>query len=1275
MEVPLRRLFELPTPEGLARVVEELRGVPAEAPPMRQVPRGGDLPLSFAQERLWLIDRLEPGSPVYNIPAVVLLEGDLEVAALRRAFATVAARHEALRTSFREAGGRPFQVVAPSLPVRLPLVDLGCLPEAARADEVLRLSANEALSPFDLAGGPLLRASLVRCRPGEHRLLLTLHHIVADGWSMGILVREVNVLYGSEPKLSPLPLQYPDFAAWQREWLQGEVLERQLAWWRQRLGGAPAALDLATDSSRPAAADRRGAACSRELAQPLWAAVEALSRRAGATPFLVVLAALQALLARYTSAEDLTVGTPVAGRTCREAEELIGLFVNTLVLRADLSRDPSFGTLLSRAREEMLGAHAHQHLPFERLVEELAERRDLGRTPLFQVMLAFGNVPMPPLELPGLRLSALEPEARTSKFDLTFSFTPRAEGALLRLIYRTDLFDRTMAERMAGHLATLLDGAAKEPELRLSELPLLGEAERRELAELNWTRRNDPPDGTLHAAFAAQVRRTPDALAVAAGSRSLSFAELDRRAAAVAAHLRRLGVGPEVRVGLSGGRSPEAIAGILGILKAGGAYVPVDPSWPAERVSCMLEDSEAALLLTDEAIAEAREESSVLPWVSPDGAAYVIYTSGSTGKPKGVVVRHRSVLNLAQALRETVYPSSGPLRVAVNASLSFDGSVKQLVQLLSGHSLHPVPDEVRLDPSAMREWLRRERIDVLDVTPSQLRPLLEAGLSAPRWVLVGGEALDQGTWRAARSCPSTRFFNVYGPTECTVDATVADIAQARVPAAIGAPLPNVRVYLMDRWGQPVPAGVPGELWIGGEGVARGYLGHPGLTAERFVPDPFGGHGSRLYRSGDRACLRSGGEIEYFGRIDRQLKIRGYRVEPGEVEAALRELPEVKDAAVLARDGRLVAYLTGELSVASVKRSLERRLPSYLIPSSWVLLERLPLTASGKIDHGALPEPDADRSASGDLRTPAEELLAGIFVDLLGTASVGREDDFFALGGHSLLATQVVSRLREPFGVELPLRAVFESPTVAGLASTLAALAKEGAGPAAPPMRPVPRDGNLPLSFSQQRLWFLDRLDAGNPAYNIPMAVLLEGELDVQALRRALQGLVERHEVLRTTFRAAGGRPVQVIAPRLELALPLVELGDEAEARQLAEAEALRPFDLEAGPLLRTVLIRLERRRHVLLVTLHHVVSDGWSTGVLVRDLTALYRGTGLPPLPVQYADYAVWQREWLAGSALEPRLAWWRERLQDLPPSLALPVDRPRLAVAGHGGAACRISF
>ncbi|HSF41305.1 MAG TPA: non-ribosomal peptide synthase/polyketide synthase [Thermoanaerobaculia bacterium] len=1283
VELPLAALFEEPTVAGVAA---RLGSALLETPPILPVPREGASPLSAAQERLWFLHQLEPEDPAYNIPLAVRLEGELDIAALEGALRGLILRHETLRTTFSAATGQPpVQVIAPRPAFSLARIDV------ASPAEVIRLAEEEALRPFDLAAEMPLRAVLVCLSPREHALLLTFHHIAADGWSLGVFLGELAALYEGKGDLAPLPVQYADYAVWQRKWLAGEVRDRLLAYWTKALAGAPETLDLPTDRPRTAASGHRGASRTLAVSGSLWRTAGELARRESATPFMVLLAAVEALLSRTSGASDLTIGSPVAGRSRPEVEGLIGLFVNTLVLRGDLAGDPPFSALLARTRERVLSAYTHQDLPFEHLVEALSPERSLDRSPLFQVLLSFGNTPMPPMALPGVTLSLLETKARASKFDLTFLAAPDGDGLKIELVYRAELWEAGTIERMLGHLENLLAGAVASPETRLEDLPLLAQAERLEmLVDWNRTGRDFPVDRTLGEVFDEQAARTPDALAVVQGETALTFRELAAQAHRLARHLKRLGVGPEVRVGLRAERSPAAIVGLLAIWKAGGVYVPLDPAYPRERLDWTIEDAGIEILLTPERLDDPVEESAESPGAgaTPDNAAYVIYTSGSTGRPKGVVVRHRSALNLLHALREGVYGETGPLRVGVVAPFAFDGSVKQIVQILAGHTLYVVPDEARLDPAALVEIVRRHRLDVLDCTPSQLGPLLEAGLAAapegaPALVLVGGEAVPREVWELARSRSWTRFVNVYGPTECTVDATALDFAAAAAPAALGRPLANVRIYRTDSTGQPVPAGVPGEIRIGGAGLARGYLNRPGLTAERFVPDPFGQEpGARLYRTGDLARLLPDGTLEYLGRIDHQVKVRGVRIEPGEIEEALVSHPGIDHAVVVVReDGggpRLVAYAVpkadGRVDPESLRAFLADRLPAFLVPAAFVLLDLLPLTENGKIDRRALPPPGEASLGSTALSTHTEELVAGVFADVLGLDRLGADGHFFELGGHSLLATRAVSRLAAAFSVDLPLRALFEAPTVAELASRIELLRGERI-PAAPPLHPVSREEAPPLSFAQERLWFLDQMEPGSPAYNIPAAVSLRGDLRPEILRAALSETVRRHEALRTTFRAVHGVPCQWIAPPSPVDLPVIDLSSlPEEATRLADEEARRPFDLAAGPLFRAVLLRLGPREHTALVTVHHTISDGWSTGVLVHELAVLYEAyaSGSPPplpeLPVQYADFAVWQRIWLQGDALKAELAWWTERLDGAPRVLELPADRPRPVLPSHRG-------
>ncbi|MCP3142127.1 non-ribosomal peptide synthase/polyketide synthase [Pyxidicoccus sp. QH1ED-7-1] len=1336
VELPLRELFEAPVLAALAmRVDIAVRaGHGLQAPALVPAPRKGALPLSFAQQRLWFIDQLEPGNPAYNLFTALRLDGVLDVSALERAFTVLVLRHEALRTTFVSTDGQPAQRISPPESFQVQVRELSTVPPESREDEAHQVAAQEVQRPFDLARGPLLRATLLRLDAEKHVLLLTMHHIVSDGWSMGVLTRELTTLYaafssGRPIPLPELPVQYADFASWQRGWLQGDVLETQLAWWREQLSGAPAALELPTDRPYPAVPSRRGASVPVSLPAALAESLDSLARHEGVTPFMALLASFQLLLARYSGQDDITVGSPIAGRNRSETEGLIGFFVNTLVLRSPLDGELTFRQLLARVRETTLGAYAHQDVPFEKLVEELHASRDLRRTPLFQVMFTLQNVPEASTQAPrssgdGLSVSGFEARSQSTKFELTLGLTRTPDGYEGGLVYAVDLFDASTVERMVGHLHTLLTAALAQPDAQLALLPLLSDSERQQLlVTWNDTRRPVTRDACLHTLFEAQADSTPDALAVECGDEQLSFRELDSSSTQLAHHLRALGVGPDVPVALCLERSVSQVVAVFAILKAGGAYVPLDPKYPRARLDFLMRDVGAPVLVTTSRLRDTLGlEAPALVCLDSDGAllasqptrrldvpvglgnlAYVLYTSGSTGTPKGVMIAHRSVANLRAALASTVYADvHGPLRVSMNAPLSFDASVKQLIQLVDGHALVIIPEEVRIDAEAL--LVLAERLDVLDISPSLLKLLLRAGLAGkksggPGRVLVGGEALDAETWAVLASHPSTRFFNVYGPTECTVDATVALASEAPERPTLGHPLSNVRLYVLDASLHPVPVGVPGELFIGGTGVGRGYWRRPELTAEKFLPDVFSSEpGARLYRTGDRVRFRQDGRVEYLGRTDFQVKVRGFRIETGEIEAVLRQHPAVADAVVMARedvlgDTRLVAYAVPRPGHPAepelLSRFVRERLPEYMVPSNVVLLEAFTLSSNGKVDRKALPAPRTVVAEKDFVapRTPTEELLASLWADVLRVDRVGARDNFFEVGGHSLLATQVVSRIRDTFQVELPLRNLFEAPTLTALAARIDSAVQAGHGLQTPPLVPVSRTGALPLSFAQQRLWFIDQLEPGSPAYNIPSALRLSGPLDSVALERAFTELVRRHEALRTTFVTTDGEPSQVIFPPVAFPIAAVDLTElspesrEAEARQLVAQEVQRPFHLAHGPLLRALLLRTTEDEHVLLLTMHHIVSDGWSMGVLIRELTTLYAAfasgqpSPLPELPVQYADFASWQRGWLQGDVLETQLAWWREQLSGAPAALELPTDRPYPAVPSRRGASVPVSL
>ncbi|HEX9937546.1 MAG TPA: amino acid adenylation domain-containing protein, partial [Longimicrobium sp.] len=1282
-----------------------------------------EAPLSFAQARLWFLDRLEPGSPRYNSPFVVRAAGALDAAVLQRALAEVVRRHQALRTVLRAgADGEPVQVILPAAGFALPVDDLSALAEDEREAEARRRVALEARRPFDLAAGPLFRARLLRMGAADHLLVLAMHHVVTDGWSLGVLFGELGALYQAFSRGLPSPLpelavQYADFAAWQRETLTDRVLEPHLAWWRQRLAGAPAVLELAADRPRPAAQSHRGARRRVAFPRALADRLRQVAQGENATLFMLLLAAFDVLLWRWSRQTELVVGSPVAGRTRSELEPMIGFFVNTLPLPADLSGDPPFTALLARVRETTLGAYDHQELPFERLVEALHPGRSLSHAPVFQAVFALQSSLPKAFRLPGLEMEIVPVDGGVARNDLELLLWERDEGLTGSFDFATDLFDSDTIDRMAAHFGRLLEAIAAAPGTRISALPLVDDAERR-LVVHEWTDTATPypRDATIPVLFEDQVRASPDATALVFGHRRLTYGELDARANRLARVLRRHGVGPETRVGLCAERGPDLVVSILAILKAGGAYVPLDPAYPRERLAHMLADSGAALVLAephladalpaeaapvvtlDSALAEAQGESGepVDGWSAPDAVAYVVYTSGSTGVPKGVMVPHRAVVRL---VKQAGYCDFGAAEVfALLAPVAFDASTLELWgPLLNGAALAVFPPHApSLDE--LGRFVRQHGVTTLWLSAGLFHQAAEADVSlfSPlRRLLAGGDVVSPGhVRRVLEANPGLVFVNGYGPTENTTFTcchVVSSADEVGDPLPVGRPIANTRVYVLDDGLRPLSVGLPGELYAGGDGVARGYQGRPALTAAAFVPDPFSATpGARLYRTGDRARWRADGTIEFLGRVDTQVKIRGFRVEPGEVEAALRAHPAVREAAVIPGDDaaggrRLVAYVAGDTDADALRTHLRATLPEHMVPGAFVVMDALPLTPNGKVDRRALPGPElASAESYAAPATEAEEVLAGVWAGVLGVERVGRGDDFFALGGHSLLAVRLVSRVREVFGVELPVRALFEAPTVAELAARIETLRRAGAPPL-PPIVPVERGGALPLSFAQERLWFLDRMEPGSAFYNVPAARRLSGAVDVQALEQALALVVRRHEALRTVFPERDGAPVQVVEPFAGFTLPMDDLSAhpdiEAEVERRVAEEVLRPFDLAAGPLFRARLLRLGDREHVLLLTLHHVVSDGWSLGVLFREIATAYaayadgREPSLPDLPVQYADYAIWQRAQLAGEALERPLAYWRERLAGAPARLELPTDHPRPAEQRFEGAVERMQL
>ncbi|MFD8912686.1 non-ribosomal peptide synthase/polyketide synthase [Streptomyces sp. NPDC059575] len=1284
VELELRTLFLTPTPAGLAAGLHDA-GAARQALVPR--PRREPMPLSFAQRRLWFLQQFGAPSATYHMPLALRLSGDLDRAALGAALTDVVARHETLRTVFPHTAGIPHQRVLDPAGIAVPLAL-----RAADEAEVPALLRAGAVREFNLASELPLRAELFALAPREHVLLLVMHHIAGDGWSMDPLARDLAAAYavrqgGGAPAWPPLPVTYGDYTLWQHEILGDEddadsVFSRQVAHWTEALAGLPDQLALPADRPRPAAMSYRGDLLDVRIDAELHASLAELARRTGTSLFMVLQAALAALYTRLGAGCDIPIGSPIAGRTDEALDDLVGFFVNTLVLRTDTSGDPTFTELLDRVRETALSAYAHQDVPFEHLVEVLNPTRSLSHHPLFQTGLVVQNAPGGDFDLPGLTTTGMPVSTGTSRLDLTFGLAERygPDGAPAGLSgaveYSADLFDRSTVETLFTRWTRLLAAVAAAPDLPIGGIDLLSDEEHGALLPAAG---GGAAPSSVPEMFAARVAATPDAVAVVRGDTELTYAQLDARANQFAHALTAQGVGPEQIVAVALPRSPESVVAVLGVLKAGAAYLPVDPSYPPSRIAFMLDDARPTMVIDDPATVNGGDWPDSPPVTAFDvrHPAYVIYTSGSTGRPKGVVVSHSGVAALVAAQVERLGVGPGG-RVLQFASPSFDAAFWDLCgALLTGAALVLAPSEAPL------EALTDHRLGVTHVTlpPSALAALDDAGVTAAT-VVVAGEACPPEL--VERWAPGRRMINAYGPTETTVCATMSDpLSPGAGAPPIGRPIADFRVYVLDERLRVVPPGVTGELYVAGPGLARGYLNRPGLTAGRFVACPFSDDGARVYRTGDLVRRRTNGELEYAGRTDHQVKVRGFRIEPGEVEAALTQHPAVAQAAVLAQGDRLVGYVTARpgavVRPAELTAQLRDRLPDYLVPSAFVVLEALPLTPNGKLDRGALPSPEPVTAATGRAprtpRTPREQILCELFAEVLGVPRVGADDNFFDLGGHSLLATRLVARIRSVLGVELALRALFQAPTAANLAQAL-----DEAGHVRPALTAHARPEAVPLSYAQRRLWFLHRMDGTAATYHIPLALRLTGTLDAAALDEALADVVARHESLRTVFPEVDGVPCQrVLDPgAARPPVPSAEVS-EGELPGLLAEFARQSFDLAAEPPLRARLFTLAPQEHVLLLVMHHIAGDGWSTGPLARDLAEAYAARSLgrapswPALPVQYADYTLWQRDLLGDaddteSRFAEQLDYWKHQLDNLPELLQLPADRPRPAVARWHG-------
>ncbi|CAO3566687.1 unnamed protein product [Mortierella alpina] len=1325
-QLPMSTLFASPTLQSLADAIHICISQGDSHLSIPRISRDGPLELSYAQQRLWFLTKIDGPTENYHIFRAFRLRGALDRVSLQRALDGLYARHESLRSVFPTVNGQPTVQTLPASD-GLPMVILDVRQGQEQESFIKQAALQEGVAPFDMERGPLVRAKLIQIAENVHLFLLTLHHIITDGWSMGVMFRDLSKLYdayssGLPNPLTPLPIRYSDYAAWQRQQLTLDKLDHQAAYWRKTLAGAPVSIDLPIDRPRPPQQSFAGASVQVRFESHLVCALRALSQKHRVTMFMTVLAAWSAVLSRLSGEDEIVIGVPSSNRSHQQLEQLIGFFISTLALRIDLSEEPSAGQLLKRVRKATMAAQAHQDLPFEQVVEIVQPPRRTDMTPIFQVMFAWQNNDIGKLDLEHVKASVEDTQFSDLKFDLDLELIEQDGEIVGDLKYSTALFDRQTIERHVGYLESMLRWMTNNTEEPVATAPILGTTER-ELVLETWNNIEQPyPDKTcLHQLFEGQVELSPDAIAIVHDERTVTYRELDTQANRIAHQLLDAGVKPGDYVMLLLDRSVSLVASQIAVLKTGAAYVPIDTLAPVDRQEYIASDCKSTVLLTDELTDVPPEIQAAVLRISTKrphaehmhvkfersstcsrDTAYVMYTSGSTGRPKGVMVPHRGVVRLAIHNGFATIDSSD--RVAFVANPTFDVSTFDVwVPLLNAASIVIIDRETLLDPSRLAVALDHHQVTSLCLTTALLHQyahVIGPALSRLKYLMGAGEqGLVEAYTEMAKHGGRVSVINMYGPTEASVISTAYPITTTtsqlhRLP--IGRPISNTPQYVLDEHLVPVPIGVVGELYIGGPGVANGYLNQPQLTAERFLPDPFAKvQSARMYKTGDLVRYMSDGNLVFVGRNDNQIKIRGFRVELGEIEARLAEHPQVREAVVLALgnssdDKRLAAYVVAEPHenlVQTLRQYLSVSVPDYMIPSAFVRMDAFPLTNNGKIDRRALPEPKSDSLVTHAYVEPQGELeiaLATIWSDLLKVERVSRHDNFFMLGGHSLLAVRLMNRVSS-LGAHMSQSTLFSSPTLCSLAEAL----RGGLDLKAPPpsvIARVARGGPLELSFAQQRLWFLAQMDRLSEVYHVPMASRLHGFLDHVALVRALDTLFQRHESFRTVFMAVDGEPQALLLPPHHI-FPLYvhdlcgEHDKEMIAKQLAVQEAKTPFDLEQGPLVRAQLIRLADDEHVFLMTMHHIVTDGWSMGVMIRELNMLYKAycfelpNPLNPLLVQYPDYAAWQRRHLTEDKLKEQAAYWRKTLAGAPASLELPIDRNQPPQQSHAGASVPVRF
>lgn len=1310
--LPIMTPFDAPTIRELAKIIQSKLEIDSEKKENESqiipVSRSSPLLASGFQKSLWLVEQLNPSTSIYNEPFIWKINGSLNIEYLETAIDILIERHEAFRTSFNNESGDVVQVIQNTKQFKLPLVDISKTNINQREDVLNQRIKKEIYKPFDLKNGPLVRILLIKYKETEYRLLFNFHHIVFDGWSLGILTRELSKLYNDfmneeQSSLNQIPIQAADFAQWQHTWMKTKNFEQQLSYWKGQLSGELPLLDFSGGISRTFNEDSRGYSYNFKIPKELTAGLRELSNRENTTLFMTLMAAYKALLFKYVNQEDLIVGSPVAGRTKKEIEGVIGYFVNTLVYRTDLSGDPTFTELLSRVRKVALGAFTHQDVPFELLVKELKVNRHPNYSPVFQTVFVLQNALEGELELTGLDVIGQPVNLENTKFDLTLEIIENEDHLLARFEYKKELFDQKFIEHMALHFNVLIESIIKDTEVNISNLPIITNKEREHIiTNLNDTFEDYPREMSFHQLFENTVSKTPNAISLEYGTVQITYQELNVRANKLAHYLRKKGIKEEKLVCICMERSVEMIVAILGVLKAGGAYVPIDPAYPKERIDYMIKDTSASVILTQEQFlndfqntqayvipldkdsCEFESESVENPTltITPKNLAYVIYTSGSTGWPKGVMVEHQGIVNLAYEQIKK-FNLNNDTKVLQLSSLSFDASVWEIIMaFVSGGTLCLGSKEELMPGPSLVKYIDNHKISIALFTPAALSAMDGKSLEMKtlKTIIVGGDICTKELaieWGGNRN-----FYNAYGPTEATVCTTISEWNGYSTPN-IGNPIANHQSYVLDSNMEPVPIGVQGELYIGGDGVARGYLNLPDLTLQKFLANPFcTKSNSRIYKTGDLVKWNVDGRLEYIGRSDNQVKIRGFRIELGEVESFIKQLKNVRDTVVVAKeeksgDKRLVAYLITEknIEISEIKKNLKKKMPNYMVPSSIEFLESLPITPNGKVDRNALSKlPISEQSNSISYVAPRninEKNMVAIWEELLDLKKIGIEENFFDLGGHSLLATQLVYRIEKIFEKSIQVRSVFEAPTVAELTELIQSLSISTAYK----IPVVNKKKNTPLTHSQEAIWVADLISSEKSLYSVPLVWHIKGTLDVQALEWAINQLVKRHDALRTSFPIGSeGSALQLIEPFKNQKIALVESIDEKEALKLVRKEINFPFNLMDGPLWRTKLIRLKEEQYIFVFVMHHIISDGWSVGILLSELKHLYtsyiRGdqNSLETLYISYSDYAIWQRERIRSGFFEDQFKYWMKKLSGELPLLNLPTDCPRPPLRTYKG-------